>query len=79
MFDEILNQTISKCVEYCSKDENIEVLEKKFLVPVINHISRRFVWLSYSFQTMAIILILQTILIVYLIFLVRSMGPSSGG
>lgn len=73
MMDEILNQIISKGFEYCSNEENVQRLEEKFLAPIIQHISRRFAWLTYSFQTMTILIVVQTILIVYLLIQVRAL------
>lgn len=75
MINEILDQIVTKSFDYCSNEENVQRLEEKFLNPIIQHISRRFIWLNYSFQTIAILVILQTILIVYLVFMVRSIKP----
>lgn len=72
MMDEILDQVVTKSFDYCAKEENIQHFEEKFLNPIIQHISRRFIWLSYSFQTIAILVVLQTLLIVYLVFMLRS-------
>ena len=72
MLDEILNQVVAKSVEYCSKEENVQRLEDTLLSPVIQHISRKFAWLSYSFQTVTVLVVIQTFLLLYLIYLVRS-------
>lgn len=71
MISDILDQLVVKGVEYCKQEENVKKMEDAFLNPIIQHISRRFAWLSYSFQTMAFLVVLQTLLLVYLIFAVR--------
>lgn len=76
MINEILDQLVTKGFEYCSKEENAQHLEEKFLNPIIQHISRRFVWLTYSFQTIAILVVIQSILLVYLIIIVRNLHSS---
>lgn len=73
MLEEIVNQVVAKSVEYCSKEENVQRMEETFLAPVIQHISRKFAWLSYSFQTVTVLVVVQTFLLLYLIYLVRSM------
>ena len=75
MMSEILDQIVTKSFDYCAKEENVQRLEETFLNPIIQHISRRFIWLSYSFQTIAILVVLQTLLIVYLVFMVRNLAP----
>ncbi len=76
MLDEILEQVVAKSVEYCSKEENVQRLEDTFLSPIIQHISRKFAWLSYSFQTVTALVVVQSCLLLYVIYLVRSL-PSS--
>ena len=71
MLDGILDQLVSKGMEYCKQEDNVKKMEDAFLTPIIQHISRRFAWLSYSFQTMALLVILQTCLLLYLVFTVR--------
>jgi hypothetical protein len=77
MLEEIVNQVVAKSVEYCSKEENVQRLEETFLSPIIQHISRKFAWLSYSFQTVTVLVVIQTFLLLYLIYLVRSMPTAS--
>ena len=77
VLDQVISKGISKGFEYCSNEENVRRLEETFLTPIIQHISRRFAWLTYSFQTMTILIILQTILIVYLVIMVRNLSSST--
>lgn len=77
MIEKILEQIVSKSFDYCSKEENMQRVEEKFLNPIIQHISKRFMWLTYSFQTIGILVIVQTILIVYLVFLVRTLSTTA--
>ena len=71
MISEVIDQIVIQGVEYCKQEENVKKMEDAFLSPIIQHISRRFAWLTYSFQTMALLVILQTLLLVYLVFTVR--------
>lgn len=71
MISDILDQLVEKSVEYCKKEENMKKMEDAFLSPIILHISRRFLWLQYSFQTMAILIVIQTLLLIYIIFTMR--------
>jgi hypothetical protein len=75
MIDEILDQCIAKVIDYAEKEENMIRLESKILVPIMQHISKKFQWLSYSFQTVTALVILQTILIVYLVFKINCRIP----
>jgi len=77
MIDTLLDQVLQKGVEYCSKEENRKVLEDTLLVPIIQHISVRFAWLLYSFQTMALLLLIQTCLVVYLVFKIQGLAKVS--
>ena len=71
MISDILDQLVIKGIDYCKQEENVKKMEDAFLVPIIQHISRRFAWLSYSFQTMALLMVLQTCLLIYMVFTMR--------
>jgi hypothetical protein len=73
MLESILEQLVGKCIEYCEKKENMERLETRLLVPIIRHISTKFAWLRYSFQTVVILVLLQTCLVIYMLFKIHSL------
>lgn len=76
MIDELLDQCITKLIDYVEKEDNAKRLESKILAPLMRHMTQKFAWLSYSFQTVAALVVLQTLLILYLVFKVHARSES---
>lgn len=64
----VFQQFVEKFVEYCSKDDTREALERKFLNPLIEHLSERFSWTLRAFQVLTILVAVQTLMLVWLLF-----------
>lgn len=69
----VVQQLVEKFVEYCSQDETRQALERKLLKPVIEYLSERFHWTLKAFQALAVLVAIQTLLLVWLLF--RSFRP----
>lgn len=71
MLDKLLDQVFEKAGEYCADPENRFKISEKLLAPVIQTLSVRFQWLFNCLQALAALLVVQTILLVWILFTVR--------
>jgi hypothetical protein len=77
MLENLLDQVLEKCIVYCSKEENVKMLETRILNPVFQHMSAKFAWLSYSFHTVVLLLVLHTCLLVYILYTLTSLKTTA--
>lgn len=64
MLDDLLDKMIEKTVQYCSDEKNRDKLVK----PLEDFITDRFVWIVRCFEVVACLTVIQTLLLVYLLF-----------
>lgn len=69
MIETLIDQSIERLADYCSKEENLEALNDKVVIPFLRHITLRFSWITMSVQFVIGLLFLQTVLL--LIILLR--------
>lgn len=72
MMDQLLDSIVTKAVDYCSIEEN----RKKIIKPLEESIGIRFMWIVRCFEVIASLAMVQTILLVWILFLVRRPGGS---
>ncbi|KAI3432494.1 hypothetical protein D9Q98_004043 [Chlorella vulgaris] len=72
----MLDHVIEKFVEYCSKDDTRKALEDKFLQPAIAYLGERFSWTVRAFHTLTVLVVVQTLLILWLVFKVSRLHVS---
>lgn len=67
MIETLIDQSIEKLAEYCSKEDNLEVLHERIVLPFLRHITVRFSWIAMSVQFVVGIMLLQTVLIILIL------------
>lgn len=68
MIESLIDQSIERLADYCSKKENLEVLNDRIVSPMLQHIAMRFSWITMSVQFMIGLLFIQTVLLIILMF-----------
>lgn len=67
-------------VDYCSRESTRERLENRVLAPLMQYLSDRFAWSVRVFQAIALLVLLQTLILVWLLVReVRRPLPTVGG
>ena len=64
----MLSSVVDHLVEYCNKQETREALESKVLTPFVRYLAERFSWGVRMFQVVAVLVLVQTVLLVWLLF-----------
>lgn len=64
----VVQQLVEKFVDYCSRDEVKEEVERKLLQPLIVYLSERFHWTLKAFQALTVLVAVQTCLLLWLLF-----------
>lgn len=64
----VVQQLIEKFVDYCSQDETRSALERKLLKPVTEYLAEKFHWTLKAFQALTVLVLVQTVLLVWLLF-----------
>ena len=64
----VVQQLIEKFVEYCSKDDTREALERKLVRPLLEYLTERFSWTLRAFQALTVLVAIQTVLLIWLLF-----------
>jgi len=64
----MLEQLIEKFIEYLSQDDTRAAFEQKFLKPLTEYLGERFAWTLRAFQALAVLVAIQTMLLLFLIF-----------
>ena len=70
---QIIDQVLEKATEYCANEEN----RQKLLKPLEEYISVRFSWIIRCFEVIAFLALLQTVLLLYVIFFRTSAARQS--
>jgi hypothetical protein len=68
MLEQLADTLLDQFVEFCARDK--EKIETRILKPVMHYLAVRFSWCIRVFQAVAILVLVQTIVLLYL--LVRS-------
>lgn len=63
----VVQQIIEKFVDYCSRDEVREEVERKLLKPLLEYLGERFHWTLKAFQALTVLVALQTLLLLWLL------------
>ena len=72
----LLDEVVSKVVEYCSKDETRERFEHHVVTPLTRYLAGRFSWALWLFQVVVVLVFVQTLLILWLLIRdVRRVSP----
>lgn len=58
---------LSSLVDYCSRDETKAQLESRVFTPVLQYLSDKFSWGVRLFQAVAILVFIQTIILLWLL------------
>lgn len=77
MLQDMLDHVFEKATDYCSKPENTEKITEKLLTPILQSLAMRFQWLFVALQGLAALLVIQTVLLVWILFSLRP--PSVSG
>lgn len=72
MIEELLDQVFEKASEYCSKPENSAKLTEKLLNPILQNVALRFQWLFNCLQALAVLVVVQTLLLSWLVTMIRT-------
>lgn len=71
MIEKLLDQVFEKACKYCSEPENTAKISEKLLAPLLQTLAVRFQWLFNCLQALAALVVIQTILIVWILIVVR--------
>lgn len=71
MIQDVLDQVFDKASEWCSKPENTSRITEKLLTPILQSLRERFQWLFSIIQVLAVLIIVQTVLLVLVLMRVR--------
>lgn len=64
----LVENALSKVVDYCSRDETRQRLESQLLAPVMKYLADKFSWGVRLFQAVAILVFMQTMLLLWLLW-----------
>jgi hypothetical protein len=69
MLDQVVDQVVDHCIAYCSNmsEDKRQALEHKLMMPLERYLAARFSWISHMFQAIAVIVLLQTAILIYLL------------
>lgn len=63
----VLDHLIEKFIDFCSQDATRKSIESKFLQPVLVYLAERFHWTLKAFQALTVLVIIQTVLLVWIL------------
>lgn len=66
MLQGLLDDMVTKVVDYCGRDETRAKLESQVLAPVMKYLADKFAWGVRLFQAVAILVFVQTIILLWL-------------
>lgn len=74
----ILEDVLTKVVDYCARDETKAKLEAGVLAPAMQYLADKFSWGVRLFQAVAILVFVQTLMLLWLLFrdVRRSVHPA---
>ena len=64
----MLAEVLEKFVDYVSRDETRAVLDSRIVQPALRYVSERLKWCVWVFQAVAVLVLLQTCLLLWLLF-----------
>ena len=64
----MLDALLDSLTDYCSKQETRAALESRVLAPVTQYLAARFSWTVRLFQVVAVLVLIQTIILLWLLF-----------
>jgi len=74
MIETLIDQSIERFIDYCGKEENLEVLHQRIVMPFLKHITVRFSWIILSVQFMTALVLLQTVLLLIIFIRMGCIG-----
>jgi hypothetical protein len=63
----MLDRLMDSVVDYCSRESTRERLETRVLGPLLQYLGERFAWSFKLFQAMALLVLLQTLILLWLL------------
>lgn len=63
----MLEAVIDQFVDYCSKEPARQKLEARVVRPVLQYLAERFAWGIRVFQAVAVLVLVQTVVLVWLL------------
>lgn len=63
----VLDSVMDNVVKYCSRDSTRETLESKLFAPAVQYLAEKFSWSVRLFQAVAILVLIQTIILLWLL------------
>lgn len=67
MLQGLLDDVVTKVVDYCGRDETRARLESQVLAPVMKYLADKFAWGVRLFQAVAILVFVQTIILLWML------------
>ena len=64
----MLDDLLDAVARYCSDEERSLKLREALMEPVLAHLSARFTWLFRAVQALAVLIVLQFIVVMWLLF-----------
>lgn len=64
----LVENALAKVVDYCSRDETRQRLESQVLAPAMRYLADKFAWGARLFQAVAILMLVQTLLLMWLLW-----------
>lgn len=63
----VLESVVHNVVDYCSKEETRAQLESRVLAPTLQYLGEKFSWGVRLFQAVAVLVFIQTIILLWLL------------
>ena len=64
----MLDSLLDRAVEYCTRRETREALESRVLTPLVRYLAAKFSWSVRLFQVVAVLVLIQTLILLWLLF-----------
>lgn len=64
---QVLDSLVTNVLEYCSREDTREQLETRVLAPIMRYLSDKFSWCVRLFQAVAVLVLVQTLLLLWLL------------
>ena len=77
VLDSVMSNVLNNVMDYCSKEETRARLESKVLAPAIEYLADRFSWGVRLFQAVALLVLIQTLILLWLLFREVRRAPSA--
>lgn len=65
MLQQLADSLLDQFVEFCARDR--EKIEARILKPALHYLAERFAWCIHVFQAVAVLVLMQTIVLLYLL------------